>query len=363
MKKCIGCGKRLQTEFENQQGYAKKLENDYCLRCFRIRHYNDLVEQDIDPKAFIDNIKEVIKTDPGATFYYILDIFDLDGSRLKELEELIAHRNVVIVINKIDLLPKSVKLAKIRRYINETFKDSKLNDKKVIMVSAFGQDSINEFLDLLVKNVGKQYFVGVSNVGKSSLINALMYATDLVPTIVDSKYFNTTLDLIEIKLFPTVVIVDTPGVARTSSIAHLMEKDDWKYSYFQKEVKQFTFQLNSDQTIFFAGLAWFSYENNAGYRQNFHIYTNKEIELHRTKTINANDYWTRNKEVIKPAIKETTHQVKEFTFNNSDIGQEYDIMISGLGWVNLIIEVPCKLVFTIPANEQEVLIYKRKALI
>ena len=42
MKKCIGCGVELQMEDIKKPGYIKDINQDYCQRCFRMTHYNDL---------------------------------------------------------------------------------------------------------------------------------------------------------------------------------------------------------------------------------------------------------------------------------------------------------------------------------
>ncbi|WP_031542784.1 ribosome biogenesis GTPase YqeH [Mesoplasma photuris] len=361
MKKCIGCGNVLQTESQKKTGYAVKLENDYCLRCFRIKNYNDLVDQDINQDQFIENIKEISKSKSKKTFYYIVDIFDLEGTRMLELEQVISKHNVIIVVNKIDLMPKAVKLSKIRRYVANEFKNSILKDAKIVLTTTMKQNFVTPLLNIVLKDGNEQYFVGVSNVGKSSIINAILKANNLIPKILESKYFNTTLDIIEIKLNSKVSMFDTPGVARVNSIANIMETKDWEYCYFKKEIKQFTFQLNSEQTIFFAGLAWFDFLGEG--KTNFHIYTNKEIDLHRTKTTNSIDYWNKNRDILSPTIIDDKFKKHYFEFTDAVIGKEYDIVISGLGWIHFIVEHPMTIVVNIPKEDNQVLVYSRDPLI
>ena len=40
-KKCVGCGAVLQVLDEKKMGYTKSLEMDYCMRCFRLKHYHE----------------------------------------------------------------------------------------------------------------------------------------------------------------------------------------------------------------------------------------------------------------------------------------------------------------------------------
>ena len=42
-KICKGCGIVMQSEDKTKLGYTPKPEADYCQRCFRIRHYDDVV--------------------------------------------------------------------------------------------------------------------------------------------------------------------------------------------------------------------------------------------------------------------------------------------------------------------------------
>ena len=54
--KCIGCGAQLQTADKNAPGYTPKADAQYCQRCFRLIHYDDLtlsMKTGIDPDMVI----------------------------------------------------------------------------------------------------------------------------------------------------------------------------------------------------------------------------------------------------------------------------------------------------------------------
>ena len=58
-KICKGCGVVLQSSDAAAIGYTPKMEADYCQRCFRIRHYDDVVismKQGIDSDAVLQMI-------------------------------------------------------------------------------------------------------------------------------------------------------------------------------------------------------------------------------------------------------------------------------------------------------------------
>ncbi|KAJ3619194.1 hypothetical protein Zmor_008731 [Zophobas morio] len=82
-KRCVGCGINFQTEDERKPGYVINAANqDYCLRCFKIKNYGRLVEQEINDKDFIEILEGINKASDKIRYYYVVDIFDLPGSRL-----------------------------------------------------------------------------------------------------------------------------------------------------------------------------------------------------------------------------------------------------------------------------------------
>ncbi|WFQ90121.1 ribosome biogenesis GTPase YqeH [Mycoplasma feriruminatoris] len=367
MKSCLGCGSLLQTTNKLEQGYVNDTEHAYCLRCFKIKNYNQLVDSEINDEQFINKISTLVKEnkDNHLVFYYVLDIFDLFGSRILEIENLIKDFQVILVVNKIDLLPKSIKLEKIRNYINNVFKTSSLNDPEIFLTSANKLNLVEPLLNKVIKNNKyQQYFIGASNVGKSSLINKMLEINKLIPSIVVSKYFNTTLDFIEIQLDKNTTIFDSAGVSRKNSIANLMNKRFQNYCYFKKEIHQFTYQLANNNSIFFSGVCWFDYLSFSNKKTNFHIYTNKEINLHRTNTKNVTRYWNNNRKSLIPYINNSENvQVYEFKFTNEHLNNWYDISISGLGWINFKVESEMIIRINIPSDTKTVLVSLNEPLI
>ena len=41
IKKCTGCGIILQTEDINKEGYTENIDNELCLRCFKLKNYGE----------------------------------------------------------------------------------------------------------------------------------------------------------------------------------------------------------------------------------------------------------------------------------------------------------------------------------
>lgn len=91
---CIGCGAHIQTEDKEKAGYTpassiKKAEESgelYCQRCFRLRHYNEIVDVNITDDEFLKLLHEV--GDSDALVVNVVDIFDFNGSVIPGLSRL-----------------------------------------------------------------------------------------------------------------------------------------------------------------------------------------------------------------------------------------------------------------------------------
>ena len=77
---CIGCGAQIQTEDKEKAGYTpassiKKAEETgelYCQRCFRLRHYNEIVDVHITDDEFLKLLHEVGDSDALLLIFSIL---------------------------------------------------------------------------------------------------------------------------------------------------------------------------------------------------------------------------------------------------------------------------------------------------
>ena len=70
-KRCIGCGAVLLNTDKTKNGYTPKLENKYCMRCFRLTNYNDLTETITEKDNDISVLREynALHTDKAEIKY------------------------------------------------------------------------------------------------------------------------------------------------------------------------------------------------------------------------------------------------------------------------------------------------------
>lgn len=344
----------IQTEDPEQAGYLPKSAflkgietgNFYCQRCFRLRHYNEIPHITVDDDVFMERLSEI--ADDPAYVIHLVDIFDIEASLLTALPRYIGNNKFSLVANKMDLLPASINQGRVIQWLKKLAKDHGLETEKVLLVSASKQRNMDDVYQLIEEKLRQQnvYIVGISNVGKSTLINRLIehFGGDK-EIITTSNYPGTTLDLIRIPVTESTAIIDTPGLIRRSQMIHLLDPQDRQSLMPKKMVKPTTFQLNAGQTIFLAGLARIDYPR--GDRMALTFYTARDLYIHRTKMSQADRLYQDQlgKLLVPPGIE----QLEDFPALQSHqlvLHPGEDIAISGLGWftsnqtVNLTLSLP-----------------------
>jgi len=340
---CIGCGAAIQTTDKTQAGFTppsaleKGLETGqiYCQRCFRLRHYNEISDVNISDDDFIKLLHEVGESD--ALVINVIDIFDFNGSVIPCLSRFVSGNDVLLVGNKKDILPKSVKDGKVTQWLTERAHEVGLRPVDVVLTSAQNKQAIKELMEKIESHrKGRDvYVVGVTNVGKSTLINAIIQEiTGDKDIITTSRFPGTTLDKIEIPLDDGSYLFDTPGIIHRHQMAHYLTAKNLKYISPKKEIKPKTYQLNPEQTLFLAGLGRFDFIS--GERQGFTAFFENTLDLHRTKLAGADDFYQKHAGMLLvPPSSQELADFPKLVRHEFSIKEKTDIVFSGLGWIRV----------------------------
>ncbi|WP_273129784.1 ribosome biogenesis GTPase YqeH [Bacillus weihaiensis] len=337
---CIGCGVTIQTENEELLGYAPESaltkEEVICQRCFRLKNYNEIQDVSLTDDDFL-KILHGIGESPGL-IVKIVDIFDFNGSWLQGLHRFVKGNQILLIGNKSDILPKSVKKQKLINWMKKEAKELGLKPVDVCLVSAAKGHGIKEAAELIdqYRNGQDVYVVGCTNVGKSTFINRMIKEVAGVNDVITTSHYpGTTLDLIEIPLDNGASLYDTPGIINHHQMAHYVDKKDLKLLSPKKEIKPMVFQLNEEQTLYFGGLARLDYIS--GGRESFVCYLPNELKIHRTKQQNADELYEKHAgELLSPPRKEDVPTFPKLIPHEYTIKEaKTDIVFSGLGWVTV----------------------------
>ena len=330
-KYCTGCGVKMQDDNILGLGFTTSLENDMCMRCFRVKNYGDyesISSNVIDYQTIFSSINE-----SNDLVLYVVDILNLPNN-LIEIKEILGN-DCILVLNKRDLLPLSVKDEKIIEY----WKNQNLGYDDIVVISS--EKNIN--MDLLLNKIKKHmksrnvYVVGYTNAGKSSLITKFIknYGDGNV-TLTVAPLPTTTLDKIIIPINEEITLIDTPGLVDKDNIINYVDKKMYKKLNSRREIKPKTYQIFKNESLLIGDLVRINYLE--GDRNSLTFYIPNEIKIRRCRFKSNN--------------------LKELSNREFDIGYYEDLVIRGLGFIKIV--ASCKIEIFI---NKDVAVFTRKNMI
>lgn len=340
---CIGCGAALQSTCSEEAGYIpasrlKKVQdgednNAYCQRCFRLRHYNEIMPIDTNNDDFLALLNSLAKK--KALIVNVVDLFDFTNSLLSSITRFIGNNDFILVGNKFDLFPQNLRQSKIKDWMRQEANRVGLFPKKIFLVSAKKQRNLEKLISYLDQESHNQdvYFVGMTNVGKSTLLNAIIdQMGDIQNLITTSRFPGTTLDKIEIPLENGHFLVDTPGIMAENQLATHLSAKELAIISPQKPLKPLTYQLQPGNTLFLAGLGRIDFLK--GEPASFTVYAARELYIHRTKTEKADQFYLKHiGELLSPPCSED--KLPELKGKQFHTSCKSDLLFGGIGFVTV----------------------------
>lgn len=307
-KKCLGCGTKLQTEDPSKEGYIKEEnieKSNLCERCFRIQNYNEYKVVDKTNKDFGKIFKKVDKSKDLVLL--VVDLLNI--GEIEKLNEYI-HNDIILVLTKRDLVPRKIYEEKLIKY----FDSLKLNIVDKIIISSKTNYHLDELMELVFeyKKSNKVYVVGITNAGKSTLLNKIIRNySNLDAKITTSILPSTTLDMIEVKIDEELTFIDTPGLLVEKSIVDKVDSETLRRIVPKSELKPTIFQVKVPQTFIVDSIL--------------------RIDLEEENDI---VFYISNNLPILRQYKDTD-KLKDLEKHKLKISDKEDIVIDGLGFIKV----------------------------
>ncbi len=214
--KCIGCGVDLQTEDPLGVGYVKKIDQVFCMNCFKLMHYGE-ANSHFHP----DSLPSFKKNALIVVVASILYLDTLASSPIKRLGE---DYKVLYIINQIDLLPDATSKNFLLGKVQKTFRESRIPYEDIILMSAKNPYDIDHLKDYLKDSKYKEvYLIGLQNSGKTTLFKALTGNKDALAMPKAALTQSILSDT-----FEGISIYDTPGLYQGGYLHEFFEYKDYK---------------------------------------------------------------------------------------------------------------------------------------
>ncbi|XP_020595858.1 LOW QUALITY PROTEIN: GTP-binding protein BRASSINAZOLE INSENSITIVE PALE GREEN 2, chloroplastic-like [Phalaenopsis equestris] len=367
-------GKISKTEKKNKMREARRDESDcsvtVCARCHSLRNYGQVKNlkaenliRDFDFARFLS--KKIIKSSSNAPVVVIVvDCVDFDGSfpkraaksLFKALEvsmnssKMTKLPKLVLVANKVDLLPQQISPARLDRWVRHRAKVGgvpKLTG--VYLVSArkdFGVRNLLSFIKEFAGPRGNVWVIGPQNAGKSTLINTIAKKEEVKMTrLTEASVPGTTLGIVRIAgILPAKAkMYDTPGLLHPYLMTMRLNREEQKMVEIRKELRPRTYRIKVGQTVHVGGLMRLDLIKCLQETIYVTVWASPFISLHLGNIDSAGElrrkhFGIRLQPPIGPdrATELGEWEAREFHVSGStwDINS-VDLSVSGLGWFSL----------------------------
>ncbi|CAJ2655095.1 putative nitric oxide synthase [Trifolium pratense] len=388
---CYGCGAPLQTSENDAPGFVDpetyelkkkhhQLRTILCGRCRLLSHGKMITAVGghggySGGKQFVtaEDLRQKLShlRNARALIVKLVDIVDFNGSFLSRVRDLVGANPIIMVVTKIDLLPRDTDLNCIGDWVVEATTKKKLNVLGVHLTSSKSLVGITGVISEIQKEKkGRDvYILGSANVGKSAFINALlktMAFNDPVAAAaqrykpVQSAVPGTTLGPIPINAFlGGGKLYDTPGVHLHHRQTAVVHSEDLSSLAPKSRLRGLSFpssQVNSNNTeegastvnglngfsIFWGGLVRIDVLK-ALPETSLTFYGPKRLPIHMVPTEKADEFYQKELGVllIPPSGREKAENWKldgehklQIKFEDAE-RPACDIAISGLGWLSV----------------------------
>ncbi|KZV41068.1 nitric oxide synthase [Dorcoceras hygrometricum] len=389
---CYGCGAPLQTTEHDSPGYVepetydlkkkhRQLRTVICGRCRLLSHGHMITAVGgnggyAGGKQFItaEELREKLShlRLEKALIVKLVDVVDFNGSFLSRIRDIAGSNPIILVVTKVDLLPKGTDLNCVGDWVVEATMKKKLNVLSVHLTSSKSLVGITGVVsEIQREKKGRDvYILGSANVGKSAFINALLKIMSYKDPValaaqrykpIQSAVPGTTLGPIQIDAFlGGGKLYDTPGVHLHHRQAAVVHSEDLPALAARSRLRGLPIpnpQLSLDKSmadrIRSNGLIGFSIFWGGLLRidiikvlpeTRLTFYGPKALQLHMVPTEEAEEfYWKEIGTLLTPPTGKMKAEnwagleaIRELQLKYQDIERpSCDIAISGLGWISV----------------------------
>jgi ribosome biogenesis GTPase YqeH len=304
-----------------------------------MQHYNEVSSTvEASSNTFLTMLHRIGAQE--GILVHVIDATDAEATWIDGLPRFVGERRILLAVNKVDVLPQRTSRPRLRQWIAMTARQQAWTIADIVLVSARTGEGIDTLYATMQHHVTASrtvFWVGMANVGKSSLVNAVLRTKQQSSkaTVTVSAMPGTTLDWVRIP-FGDMTFIDTPGVMYRRRVTEVAAKIDVLSLMPQEAIRPRTYQLSAQQTLFFGGYVRADFVQ--GSRRTWTCYAARTIPIHRTKRARADALMqTQRGILLQPPSASTSSTLPSWSKHTLTIlpQKASDVVIAGLGWICL----------------------------
>lgn len=339
-KNCIGCGIELQGENENLSGYLPKSvlegpeKNLLCQRCFKIKNYGQYIPVKIGKEEYRKEVRKNI--DKADVIVPVFDIIDFEGSFNDEILDILREKDSIVVINKLDLIPDEKHPSEVAHWVKKRLGEEGVAPLDIAIVSSknsYGINGIFKKIKHFYPEGARALVLGVTNVGKSSIINKLIGSKRATV----SRFPGTTLKSVETDIpYSNITLIDTPGLIPEGRFSDFVCEECNQSLIPSGEISRKTYKVDKNRVILIGGMIKLTILNDSELKPIFSLYASKDVTFHETNEEKAKELLEKA-DFIKPPCSKCKEKFNEFEKSKVEytVEQGEELVFKGLGWLSV----------------------------
>ncbi len=342
---CRGCGTPLQTSNPDKQGFIppelfeqKNAGSLTCKRCYRITHYGELGKVLPTGNEVRESIVKAINL--SEIMVITADFSDLTGT-IPVWSDFLhnngAKKPYILALNKIDLLPARGKRTEVIEYLHQYLNNIGWEKPRdLILMSGIKGDGISILTGSIARAVSpgaKIALLGVTNVGKSSLIKRILAGerSSQSPTV--SKFPGTTIGLSNWSILKgRNTLIDTPGLVSGERMGDLLCPECASKLMPSEKIQQKLWGLKPGKGLIVGGIMGIQHLGNE--ETVFIGFTSSQNQIHRTDNTKINTLLVENPQWLTAICNKCRPQLN-WVEDTVELKPNQDLAVAGMGWLSL----------------------------